>query len=267
MKTIIVATDFSDIANNAVNYAAHFARDLKHKLVLFHLHKLSTHEANALINTVDINQMVSKKRATYEKYATDLSAEFSIQVAMEICTGDFLDELKMIVDKYSGDMLVLGMPPKSFEQDLLGNTTTEAIYKFKFPILSVPATAQYKGIKRILFACDLNKEIQDTVLVQVQEYALALNAEVEVFYVGDAVKKVKERARVEKSLVDIIYHYKNEPSSDSVIEAILKEANIFKADVLIMIPYKYGFWESVVHISKTRAVASNGVIPLLSIFN
>lgn len=51
-------------------------------------------------------------------------------------------------------MLILGMPKKSFEQDMLGNTTTSAIYNLKFPILTIPAHATYKGIKHILYAAD-----------------------------------------------------------------------------------------------------------------
>jgi len=50
-----------------------------------------------------------------------------------------------------------------------------------------------------------------------------------------------------------------------VLKVIEEEVIHMNADLLIMVPQKYGFLESIIHRSKTRVMASNNNVPLLSI--
>ncbi|MNX96122.1 hypothetical protein D3C86_1284240 [compost metagenome] len=52
--------------------------------------------------------------------------------------------------------------------------------------------------------------------------------------------------------------------SNAVINEIEKEIKRYQADILVMVPKKYGFWDSLVHKSKTRIMASGLDVPLLS---
>ena len=63
---------------------------------------------------------------------------------------------------------------------------------------------------------------------------------------------------------DISCSYKN-LGSNNVVQAIENEIKEVNAKLLIMIPQKHGFWESMIHRSKTRIMASDLSIPLLSI--
>lgn len=265
MTTIIVATDFSPTADNATRYAIAAAKEIKARVVLFHLYKISTHAANSLISAHKIDEMAAKKKAEYDRYSYLLSKITDVDVHVEVRLGDFLDELEQVVTLFSGDMLVIGMPKKSYEQDLLGNTTTAAIYKFKFPILAIPQSARYSGIKKILFACDMTRGVHKQVLDNVKRYAQLFGAQVEVYYIGDALKRVDKKEDIDLHLEDVDFYYKSDFPSGSVVRRIQEEAENTHADILIMTPHKYGFWSSIFHRSKTRAMASNGKIPLLSL--
>ncbi len=267
MQTILVATDFSATASNAVQYAIDAAKEIHAEVVLFHFYKMSAHTANALVSAKDLDKMVQAKKSEFEAYAHHLSSIHHVKVSLVVKVGDFLDEVAQVAASCRCSLLVMGMPRKSFEQDLLGNTTTAAIYKFKFPILAVPATAVFTGIHKILYACDMTRGVHARILEQVKEYARQFAAEVEVLYVGEAIssERVKTGQKdVEEALQGISYSYKN-ANSDSVIKAIQEEAEELHADILIMTPNKYGFWSSLLHRSKTRAMAANGKIPLLSL--
>jgi nucleotide-binding universal stress UspA family protein len=264
MQTIIVATDFSITADNAVRYVIDAAKTVPIKVVLFHLHEISSHTAHGLTNAKDIEAQLEKKKIQVNEYASILTQDNGIEIEAIVRMGDFLEEVEQLTKQYHSALLVLGMPKKSFEQDLLGNTTTAAIYKFKFPILAIPSSARYTGIRKILYACDLTRGIHAKVLEAVREYALIFGADVEVFYVGMAVEQIYQQTLFEKSFHDIAYTYKN-VQSNSVVKAIQQEVEKIQADILIMTPNKYGFWSSLLHRSKTRAMASNGRIPLLSV--
>lgn len=264
MQSIIVAINFSPVSDNAMRYAIEAVKVIKGKIILFHLFKVSSHVANSLVGTNVIDDMLEQRKQKMKKLAAVLIQEHHVEIEPVVRMGDFNEVVKEIAETYNSTMLVLGMPKKTFEQDLLGNTTTAAIDSFMFPVLSIPESATFNGIKKILFACDLTRGVHATVLSIVKQYADLFNAEVEVFYVGDVVKSIEKDAAIKDSLGDVGYVYKNVQSA-SVVKAIQQEAEDINADILIMTPHKYGFWSSILHRSKTRAIASNGKIPLISI--
>ncbi len=97
--------------------------------------------------------------------------------------------------------------------------------------------------------------------------------EVEFFSVDaklDDLKQEQDRlllsSTLEEEFQQVKYLYKT-VKSNAVINEIKKEINIYNADILVMVPQKYGFWDSLVHKSKTRIMAAGLDIPLLSFPN
>lgn len=269
--TIIVATDFSEVAENAVEYAAAIAKHTNSRLILFNSFVIPIHAANTLLPASSIQKLLTDNEIRLIESALALSLDYDIEVGHESTMAFVEDELKALLLKYEASLVVLGMNTKSLEQDLWGNTTTSAIKKLKFPVLAVPLGAKFEGTRKVLFACDVLSGISEKVLAQVKELAVSLTAEVEVFNVNEALEELKAEGAdrlstnaIDDGLEGISYYYKN-VKSNAVIAEIEKEIEIFGADMLVMVPKKYGFWASLVHRSKTRMMASGLHIPLLSI--
>lgn len=271
MKTIIVAADFTGISDDATRYALEAAKLVEARVILFHLHTVSVHAANARLSPSALQQSLDYNRSMVENHAKELAETYQVEVIPEWRTGDFYLEVTQVIEEYAADLLVMGMAKKSIEQDLLGNTTTAAINRLKFPILAVPEGAEFKGIKRILFACDIVRGVHAKVLAEIRKLALVFGAEVEVFHVSERLKTMDDQAlpphlnhAFGDGLDGIKYSYKN-VASNAVLHAIEEEVKLINADLIVMVPYKYGFWGSLVHKSKTRAMASGNSKPLLSI--
>ncbi|VTP91708.1 universal stress protein [Sphingobacterium daejeonense] len=271
MKTIIVAMDYSIEAKNAMNYAAAAAAEQNFDLVLFNLYHVSIHALNARVPAASFYEMYRDEKDKLARTASQLASAYGIEVSTYIATGEMIAELQKCYEIHHGELIVMGMREKSLEQDLMGNTTTAAIHHLKFPVIAIPATVKYHGIKKVLFACDLARGVHSKVLEQVKELASNLNSEVEVFHVNSVINtlttndKVSKHAQeVDNALNGIQYYYKN-VESDEIIGSINREIKEYGADLLIMVPYRYGFWGSLVHRSKTRIMASGNNIPLLSI--
>jgi nucleotide-binding universal stress UspA family protein len=269
--TIIVATDFSEVAENAVDYAAAAAKHSNARLVLFNSFVIPIHAANTLLPGSSIQKLLNDNEIKLIERSLSLSVTYDIEVEHESSFSFVEDELKSMLIKYQADLVVLGMAPKTLEQDLWGNTTTSAIKKLKFPVLAVPLGARFEGTKKVLFACDVLNGVSEKVLTRVKDVAISLNALVEVFNVNKALEELKTEGpdllatnAIDDGLEGITYYYKN-VKSNAVIAEIEKEIESFGADLLIMVPKKYGFWASLVHASKTRIMASGLNIPLLSI--
>ncbi|MNR37414.1 hypothetical protein D3C85_1554260 [compost metagenome] len=81
---------------------------------------------------------------------------------------------------------------------------------------------------------------------------------------ADAIKEKADLYDFDTITKDVIYYYRNIESTE-VIKAIKQEVLDTSTDLLVMVPQKHGFWDSLMHRSKTRAMASGNNIPLLSI--
>ena len=269
--TIIATTDFSEIAENAVEYAAAYANASNARLVLFNAFSYPLHASNAQLSAKNFEELFDKNLERLENNAKTLSEKYNIEVIAESSLKYIEDELIVLSEKYEPHMIVMGMVDKTLEQDLMGNTTTSAIKMVDVPVLAVPLKAKFNTLKKILFACDKPQEVPQHVLEKVKDTAHNIHSEIEIFSVDEKVDQLNEKnsdtlaeSIIDKHLEGINYFYKN-VQSNAVIEEIRKEIKIFNADLLIMVPKEYGFWESIVHRSKTRIMASGLSIPLLSI--
>lgn len=270
MKKIIIATDFSPEADNAMHYAATAAAESNYEVILFTLQNISIHALNSRISPDGLDQLLKKYQEKLNVVSAKLAVDYNIKVTPYFAMGDFYEELPKYFETHEADMVVLGMAQKSFEQDLLGNTTTQSLHRFKFPVMAIPISAKYNGIKNILFACDIVRGVHKTILENVKSISQDFGAKVEVFHVSNKVAQLKQE-KITNNLKEIIqefkgisYQYKNVQSNE-ILKAIKTEMEVTHADLLIMVPYRYGFWASLVHKSRTRVMATNNNTPLLSL--
>lgn len=270
-QTIIAATNFSDTATNAVTYAAGLAKATGSKLILFNSFTLSIHSSNSRISAEGMQKELESATYRLNNLGKDLAKLFDIEVEC-FCNYSFLeDQLQQIIEKSKAALVVMGMAERTFEQELLGNTTTSVIKNLNIAVLAVPSNSRFKDAKKILFACDTLSFSSAEKYSWFMQIAETLKAEVEFFSVDEKVEYLIEEqgninAKDREAFENVKFVYKSIRSS-AVVNEIKKEIRNYGADILVMVPQKYGFWDSLVHVSKTRIMAAGLDIPLLSIPN
>lgn len=269
MKTIIVCTDFSSEAENAVQYAASLAQENKYRLILFYLQQISVHALNAQVSADYFYEQTVKNQNKMIAKAAELYSQYSIESGYYLASGSFFEELENCIRDHSGDLVIMGMKEKTFEQKLLGDIATRAIHKIKKPLLIVPAHIPYTGIKKILFAYDIHKNMTWSAMDDIYRFISRFHAEIEIFNVNDRLEDFTQvmndiDLNSGYDMEDIKYSFKMIESIE-VIKAIEEEIMLTNPDILMMIPYQYSFLESLFHQSKTTRMASENKIPLLSI--
>ncbi|PBJ07990.1 universal stress protein [Flavobacterium sp. ACN6] len=268
---IIAAVNFSGTAANAVTYAAGLAKTIGSKLILFNSFTLSIHSSNSRISAEGMQKELESAAYRLDSLGKDMAALFDIEVEC-FCSYSFLEqELQHIIEQSKASLVVMGMAERTFEQELLGNTTTSVIKNLNIPVLAVPFNARFKDAKKILFACDSLSFSSAEKYSWFMQIAAALQAEVEFFSVDEKVEYLIEEqgnrnAEDREAFENVKFVYKSIRSS-TVVNEIKQEITNYDADILVMVPQKYGFWDSLVHISKTRIMAAGLDIPLLSIPN
>ncbi|GEJ44911.1 universal stress protein [Chryseobacterium sp. ON_d1] len=269
MKTIIVCTDFSEEAENAVHYAASMAKENTYKIILFNLQTVSIHALNAQASADFFYTQTLKNQKKLEDKAMELKRLYSIEAGYHLASGNFIEELENCIQVKGCGFLVMGMAEKTLEQKLLGNHVTRAIHRIKKPILIVPSNIEYTGIRKILFAYDTHRSMTWSAMNDIYYFINEFNAEIEVFNVSESLEDFTEVIHdvVLNSgydLDDIKYSFKMIQSIE-VIKAIEEEIKITSPDLLTMVPYKYNLVESLFHRSKTAIMAYRNKVPLLSI--
>src|SRR5258705_7726104 len=108
MRTILVATDFSPIADNAVEYAAAVAKQFEARLVLFNAFTLSVHAANSLVPASAFLELFNKNETRLKEKASLIASAYDIKVVHESKFSFIGEELKVLLDKYNVNIIVLG---------------------------------------------------------------------------------------------------------------------------------------------------------------
>lgn len=270
MKSLIVATDFSNEAENAAEYACAAAKFWKTNVVLFNSFSIPLHISHARLSAAVFNELLQKNKAMLEERGRELSTKYGVEVITESGFVQLREELGSLFEKYNARMVIMGTKSESLGQELFGNTTTTNLLRLDFPVLAIPHGSVYRPIKKVLYACDVLRGINIRILQEIKEIASMLGAEVEIFHVRKQIQQINtsghafELSAIDTSLTGIEHSFKD-AVSDTVISAIKEEINEIGADLLIMVPQRYGFWQSMMHRSKTRIMASESEIPLLSI--
>lgn len=272
-NTIIVATNFSSTANNAVSYAAQLAKASGAKLILFNSFSLNPHSAHSLITADAMQKQLEATTNKLEAKGAELANQYALTVSC-FCNYSFVDEqLAYLIDETKAGLVVMGMARRSFEQELIGNSTTNVIKNIDIPVLAIPENAKFKENSKILYACDVLSLSAMKKFDWLRNLVGTIGGEIEIFSVEKTLDQLKQKneeilsnASFNEDFKAVKYVYKA-VKSNTVIEAIHQEIEHYNADILVMVPRKYGFWDSLVHKSKTRIMAAGLNIPLLSLPN
>jgi nucleotide-binding universal stress UspA family protein len=91
MKTIIAATDYTELAENAVDYAAAIARQNKYRIVLFNNFTISIHAMNASISAEAMQELLDTNKVLLEAKALLLAEQYGIEI-LPVITFSFVED-------------------------------------------------------------------------------------------------------------------------------------------------------------------------------
>ena len=186
VKKILVPTDFSVSADNALSYAVALAKNLSAKMTLFHSVRVPVSAAGELPE--EFTPLNLQKEAT--EHLECLQAQIRalnvpVEIEAETTVGLAVDEIISAVRTNNSELVVMGTRGASgIMERIIGSNAAEVIQKANCPVLVVPEEAKYKEIRRIVFATNyLDNDFQSLYLLV--EMFKAFNAEIVVLHVRE----------------------------------------------------------------------------------
>ena len=274
MKKILFPTDFSEVANNAFVHALELAKMVHGELVLLHSFELPIYDNQffpenyaAIYDSVELSEFemfkneIPKLRAIAESHHLD-----KIKMSHRLKDGNLVSAIKESIADDAIDYLVIGTSGATgWESFFMGTNASSIITDAGIPVYCVPSDAPFQKIDTIGFTTRFrpkDKKALQTVL----QLAHKAKAKVKCLYVKTSNSDVSNA-----TIAEWKEEFKSEPIDfyiieDDDIQVIITDFIMYKEiDVLIMLPYKRGFFEGLFHTSLTKKLATDFEIPILSI--
>ncbi|MFL5741653.1 MAG: universal stress protein [Flavisolibacter sp.] len=261
MKTILVATDFSMPASNALFYAGRLAESIQASVIILHVYQLpiSMNEVPALLVSAEglreyAELNLEKSRLTLLKVHPDL------QVRTESRLGDVVDELNELSEKLDPFAIVIGRSgSNAMKRVLFGSTTLAIIRKSRFPVIAVPHSAAGLSFHNIALAVDdLNEEVPAQ---QIKLTLDPLKGNIHMVHVQPNRSGSLEADRLANELNSTFTTIRDDEFLHG-IQSYVRNNNI---DLLVILPHRHSLIERMFLKTHTAELMQELSLPILCI--
>lgn len=265
MKKILVPTDFSPVADNAMLYATAIATEFRCELYLYHAYSFDrfNYDLNFSEDEQPYTKKVERKMNLAELKLKGKIVEDELSVKSIVEKGSTLVLFQNGAKKHGIDMIVMGTKGATgLEKAVFGSVAATALEIAKVPVLVVPPEHSFRPFKHLVLTID-HKEIAGNVLLPLQKLANKFGAKVTLLNVNTSQNKNTYHEMDLSGLGDVERTYQEVPMSKSINESINEFIEKEDCDLLCMVRREKGFFKSLFKRSITKAQVFNSRIPLL----
>ncbi|MEO0527863.1 MAG: universal stress protein [Bacteroidota bacterium] len=276
MKQVLIPTDFSKNAWNAISYALEFYKNEVCIFYFLHTYTPSFYRADYIIGgpshsaIPDVGVMISLMGL--EKTLKDAREQFSNEKhSYEILSAFNLltDEIKKVCKKKNIDIIVMGTQGATGAKEIfLGTHTVYTIRKTKTPILIIPKNYGYKPIHTILFPTDYWSRYKEGELKPILDLAKMQGASITVLHATEE-DPLNQKQKKNKAFLDLcldeIPHTFEEVEQEYMPDVINRYIKDNDMDFLVMMNRKHSFFERLMFKQNVDAIGFHCTIPFLVI--
>jgi nucleotide-binding universal stress UspA family protein len=274
MEYILVPTDFSQNALNALEYAIDVAKLFKAKIMVLHTYEVPFGGASYLKNIdYKLREIAEEQIVQLHKTIIDKGLNDIVSIEFDNLKTDLVSGIRDMVEVNDIGLVIMGTAGASgLKEIFLGSNTSNVIKHISCPLIAVPKNASFKKIENIIFATDFDMNCEDNNIPLIIDLTKRLNARltmVNIQTVATNFAKTRDNAdkffeECEGALKDINYDYHYIIDED-ITNGINKAYKNNNADLLVMIKKSHSLIDHLFNKSMTNAVVSDAKLPLLTI--
>lgn len=277
MKTIIVPTDFSANADNALRYTCNMHKNIEGKIVLFHTYSVPAVVGDDYLipPLPDVNELKDMSDEILNKLALAYQKEFpamSFVIESSLGAGSVAEEVLGSAEHHKADLIIIGTHGTSgMKEFLFGTTAASVMADAKCAVLSVPENASFNGMKSIVYAADYGRHNFEH-LHRVIDLVKKFGSEIILLHVAvlepdDAmadheIAQFKERIVSETGYANISYRLIEDNDVYHGVHSYVEE---FPPDMLVMSMRNRSFAEKIFGRSLTKRMSYHSHVPVLAL--
>ena len=278
MKKILIPTDFSDNAWDALIYAIRLYNDIPCYFYILNTYEISSSTVNVAVHSgatkklytilrEDSEKGLSKIEAYLNEYLLNDKHEYKI-ISKQ---GNLVSIAKELVHTKNIDLIVMGTTGASGLKEVLMGSTAMSVIKniAACPILAVPKDYEFKEPELVTFASDLKRLFGGTELNALMELLLIHNLELQILH----VKKEKELSETQnENIANIKQHlgthnisFREIDFDKSISNTINEYVKNNEVNIICLAKYEHTFLERMLHEPVIKKVGFHSKVPLLVI--
>ncbi len=271
MLTIVLPSDFSKNARNAIKYAIDVFGHKDVRYYIINVYREPHATSSSLVSIVDILQKTSEDSLTKEvRKVRELFPSMDLNISQASKYGDTTTQINQLCEEVKADFIIMGTKGATgLKEVLLGSVTSDVIQGCHTPLIAVPENCSFTGFDKIGFAADFKELKSDGLINPMVDLAKRFQSEVEIVTVQRPVETTnQEQAMVGLNLHELlrdVEHSFIRRESDDVIDGIESYMDEVKPDLMVLVPRKTSLWERIFKSSVTKKVALHAHVPMLAL--
>lgn len=276
MKNIILPTDFSSNAYNAIEYALQLFKDEECTFYIvntiipgsYNIPAVDDGPSNIVVEKV-IKQNAENKLLDIEQKITTKfnNAKHTFQLIVSI--NLLSSEIKTLIKDRAIDLIVMGTKGATGAQEVfLGTNTMHTIKKSSCAVIAVPQDFTFEKPKEILFTTDFKFSMENRYLSLLRLFCSKHSSRLNVLnvYSGKSLEPTQEILKKQ-----LAAYFKNnsylfhELEYMDVSEAVAYFQIKHKINFMVMINNKHSFFENLMFKSVIQEIVYHTNVPLLVI--
>ncbi|WP_109299402.1 universal stress protein [Aquimarina sp. AU474] len=278
MRKILIPTDFSENAMNAIRYALELFKYEESEFFIIHAFADEVYDQSTSLTRELFDEV---KKIMQEKSNEGLQKIFENVKAispnprhtykMISVFGTLIDKANDFVDEENIDIVVMGTKGKTDDRKLtFGSNTLQVLKYVKCPVLAIPEGCFYSSPKNILFPTDYMLPYKRRELKLIRTMSKSFRSTINFLYIT-TFKKLSIRQEDNKAFlkdclpdIELSFHVKEADNITTAINSFLVKNRI---DLLVMINSRHTYLENILYQSTIDRIGLYIKIPFLTIQN
>ena len=276
MKKVLVPTDFSDNAWDALTYAIRLYDDIPCRFYILNTYQVNTSRTTNTMHKKRDTHMYRMLKETSEKelrkiknYLNNNLLNDKHEYKIISKTGALLTIIKQLISDEKIDMIVMGTSGATGAKEIFMGSNTVKIIKHidSCPIISVPLKYEYEEPEQLIFATDFKRHFNKTELNCLIELQLIHNFEIKVLH----VKKGKMLNSIQQQNKDVLKQcldngntiFEEITTYTTIADAINNHTEEHTINMVCLLNYEHSFIEKLTHEPIIKKISFHSAIPLL----
>jgi nucleotide-binding universal stress UspA family protein len=269
MKQILVATDFSNSAANAMEYAMALAKLLNMEVCVLHAIHPTEGINNNTYNAIFIDDYYNNKRQALKDWAGNYTSkeEYKEIEVTTICGVGFLKNvISRYIDEHHVELLVMGITGATGISGIVGSNASMMVSVVKTPTLIIPLESKLSPSAIITLATDYETRLSAQDVNALNEMVKAFGSDkMQVLYVGEK-SEGKSIETGESRLRSLIKHTElefNYISDKRPLNGIMDFVETHETDILCLVKHHHNIVYRLFNRSTVNQVMNRSVKAIL----
>lgn len=260
--TILVPTDFTPVADCALDHAIEIAKLFKHKIRLLHV--------VAKKNNVEQLEKIEKR---FSRICSSVQSQTGLDVSWLVEEGSIFDVISKTADQIEAEFIVMGIHGKRGVQFILGSYAYKVICSSKIPVLVVKNKHHHVGYHNIVVPIDFSTDSTRKVnkAIKFARYFDSVIHLIGILNSSSSVYRIQKEALL-KNVTDYILHAGVQVKSKVLVrpgseldDEVIHYAQSVDADLIMIVAETAGHFAELFGRNDAEQIIDKSDIPVLTV--